>query len=148
MVQDSLDKIKIKQAYQREYYKQNKEKFSLKDKEYYIKNREKILARQKTYRQNNKEKVQVIRRTSRRKTTFGITTEQFNELENKQNGVCAICKKKNLRRTTKDLHIDHNHITNKIRGLLCHNCNTGLGLFKENIELLLIAVQYLRDNNS
>lgn len=44
-------------------------------------------------------------------------------------------------------HLDHCHITGKIRGFLCSNCNTGLGLFKDNINLLESAIKYLRTHN-
>lgn len=43
----------------------------------------------------------------------------------------------------KSLSIDHNHQTGKVRGLLCHHCNVGLGHFKDNIELLNSALDYL-----
>jgi hypothetical protein len=46
----------------------------------------------------------------------------------------------------KELAIDHCHKTGKIRGLLCKNCNQGLGQFKDNIDLLLSAAKYLYEN--
>jgi hypothetical protein len=51
---------------------------------------------------------------------------------------CAICGTKGVK-----LHIDHCHMTNHVRGLLCHNCNTGLGLFKDDVRLLAAAIAYL-----
>lgn len=50
---------------------------------------------------------------------YGITPEQWTELFNKQNNACAICETK----TSKSWHTDHNHITGKVRGVLCHICN-------------------------
>ncbi len=55
-----------------------------------------------------------------------------------QHGKCAICNK-----TKKLLHVDHCHETGKVRGLLCYNCNNGLGRFKDNIEFLKTAINYL-----
>ena len=44
-------------------------------------------------------------------------------------------------------HIDHNHKTNKIRGILCGNCNMGLGHFKDNLDVLKNAIKYLEDTD-
>lgn len=81
---------------------------------------------------------------------YGITTEDYFNLLKKQKGVCKICgnppSKKDHRKNKEGmyyLHVDHDHITNEIRGLLCNNCNKGLGSFKDNIELLDKAKQYL-----
>jgi hypothetical protein len=59
-----------------------------------------------------------------------------------QNGLCAICKKTETGKTS-NLCVDHCHKTGKVRGLLCNNCNKGLGLFKDNPEVLLNASAYL-----
>ncbi len=75
-----------------------------------------------------------------------------------QNGKCAICNKpetmkaaqrKNIKEMfntekPKRLAVDHNHTTNKIRGLLCHKCNVALGSFQESIEILESAIEYLK----
>ena len=73
--------------------------------------------------------------------TYGITLTQYNEMFKEQNGGCWICHRPPKKRA---LHVDHNHKTGKIRGLLCHNCNYGLSrYFKENIENLKRASLYL-----
>lgn len=56
-----------------------------------------------------------------------------------QHGRCAICRKSSKRR----LHMDHDHKTKLVRGLLCGKCNKGLGLFNDTIDLLNRAIQYL-----
>lgn len=61
-------------------------------------------------------------------------------LEN-QNGVCAICS--NVDKSGRALAIDHDHKTGFVRGLLCGSCNRGLGLFRDNPEILLKAAKYL-----
>lgn len=75
---------------------------------------------------------------------YGITEEDYNNLFNGQEGVCKICKTppKEGRR----LDIDHCHETKKVRGLLCNNCNRGLGHFMDNHELLQKAINYLEND--
>lgn len=80
------------------------------------------------------------------KNTFGISLEEYNDLYTKQRGCCWICEISQLE-SGKTLHIDHNHKTGKIRGLLCSNHNTGLGMFNDNIELLENAIEYLKIHN-
>ena len=75
---------------------------------------------------------------------YGITREIYNNLLLKQNNKCKICNKENFK--TRTLDVDHCHKTGRIRGLLCTSCNTGIGLFKENIQLLETAIQYLKEN--
>ena len=64
------------------------------------------------------------------------------QLLDKQKGCCAICGLHELEHNGK-LHVDHNHETGKVRGLLCTRCNTALGKFKESPTILESAVKYL-----
>jgi hypothetical protein len=73
---------------------------------------------------------------------YGISLEHYNTLLQNQNNECKICKTKNGTHN-KRLAVDHCHKTGGIRGLLCLNCNQGLGKFKDNIELLDVAREYL-----
>jgi hypothetical protein len=68
---------------------------------------------------------------------YGITIEQRDALFTAQNGVCAICK---IRPCD---HVDHNHVTNKVRALLCPQCNKALGLLLEDPAIALAAADYL-----
>lgn len=61
-----------------------------------------------------------------------------------QNGLCAIC----YSQLDSKAHLDHDHSTNKIRGILCANCNTGLGMFRDRISILLNAIEYLKKTNT
>ena len=64
-------------------------------------------------------------------------------MKEKQDYKCAICKE-----VFELLAVDHCHETNKVRGLLCTNCNNGLGRFKDNIQFLNNAIKYLRENGN
>jgi len=73
-------------------------------------------------------------------------------MHKQQKGLCAICNNPEtfVHSKTKEparLAVDHCHLTGKTRKLLCKNCNTGLGSFKDNQDLLLTAMQYLKDHN-
>jgi hypothetical protein len=76
------------------------------------------------------------------KKRYGITIVEYDKLLNKQNNCCAICNL-HISKSSCNLAVDHCHKTLKIRGLLCFNCNQGLGRFKDNKENLLKAVSYL-----
>lgn len=79
---------------------------------------------------------------------YGITNVQYKALKEHQGSVCAICGDEGFLIGNKGHHeklaVDHNHETGNVRGLLCHNCNRALGLFKDNIQSLKLAIRYLR----
>lgn len=75
---------------------------------------------------------------------YGITIEEYNKLLLDQNYVCKICNNKNENR---NLCVDHCHSTGKVRGLLCDQCNTGLGKFKDSVDLLKESINYLINNS-
>ena len=72
-------------------------------------------------------------RNAHYKKRYGITSKEADNLKKE----CELCG------TTKNLHIDHNHETNEVRGVLCTNCNRGIGHLKDSPTLLLKAVEYL-----
>ena len=76
------------------------------------------------------------------KKKYKITPNIYYELLKAQNYGCAICQVHEIK-LKHQLAVDHNHLTDKIRGLLCSNCNTGLGLFEDKAELLQKAIAYL-----
>lgn len=78
-------------------------------------------------------------RTYSLKRKFGLSQEAYDEMFKAQDGRCAICGE--IPDST--LHVDHDHATKEIRGLLCRGCNTGLGNFKDSPDLLLKAMKYL-----
>jgi hypothetical protein len=80
------------------------------------------------------------------KREYGLSIKDYDDLLTKQGGVCAICGTKNGNANGIRLSVDHNHITNEIRGLLCSSCNTALGLFKDSVHGLNAAIHYLGGN--
>lgn len=78
------------------------------------------------------------------KSAYGITLEYLKKLLKEQDYRCAICDKPIMK--TRDQNVDHNHETNKIRGILCLKCNFALGLFLDDVEILLNAINYLNKN--
>lgn len=77
-----------------------------------------------------------------RKGRYGITPEQFFDMVKKQKGVCAICEDI-LHTGARGACVDHDHRTGFIRGILCVKCNAGLGQFRDNIQFLRAAEDYL-----
>jgi DNA-directed RNA polymerase subunit RPC12/RpoP len=71
---------------------------------------------------------------------YGITEDEHKVLQEKHQGICAICGQQ------AKLVIDHNHITNNVRGLLCHYCNVLLGMAKDDVNILVKAISYLEEN--
>jgi hypothetical protein len=108
------------------------------DKTYYPKNQENILKKKRSWYSKNK----VTVKNRMLKKSYNIELHEYENLSNKQNNCCAICEvhQSNL---TKSLAVDHDHKTGKIRGLLCGNCNTALGLLKENVELYQKSIIYI-----
>jgi hypothetical protein len=74
-------------------------------------------------------------------TSYGITQEQFEQMLAAQNHTCAICNSPDWGKPSPS--IDHCHDTGKVRGLLCNNCNLGIGLLGDNWQTLSNALNYL-----
>jgi hypothetical protein len=92
---------------------------------------------------NNNRYCPIKNKDNKLKKAYGISLEEYNKMFDEQNGCCAICGD-HQSSMTRSLSVDHCHKTGTIRGLLCKNCNTSLGQFKDSIELLLKAIEYLR----
>lgn len=118
----------------------------------------KILRAEK-YREKNKDKIHEqylkhkpfrkkvspdVHRNISYKRNFGITLNDYNIILKNQKGKCAICKQKES--NGKNLSVDHDHKTGKVRGLLCNNCNRSLGLLKDDISVLKNCIKYLKKN--
>ncbi|KKL44602.1 hypothetical protein LCGC14_2364030 [marine sediment metagenome] len=105
-----------------------------------LKNKEKCAKAQKIYRAKNKKKCTESQRNTDLKRHYGITAKKYDCLYDLQNGRCLICDEKK-----KVLCVDHNHVTKKIRGLLCLRCNLGLGFIEKSLEFFSKAQRYLKD---
>lgn len=71
---------------------------------------------------------------------YGVSRQEYEKMFFEQDGKCAICKKPSLRK----LHVDHCHATGKARALLCFTCNSGIGMFGDDENLILRAAEYIR----
>lgn len=111
----------------------------IKAKEYkkvwYLKNRDKQIANHKKWNKKNKHR----QRGYDLRKKYKLREEDYRKLHDLQSGMCAICNNK----TEKKLCMDHDHFSKKVRGLLCHSCNLGLGSFRDNPVLLRKSISYL-----
>jgi hypothetical protein len=143
---NNLERVK---RVNKQWYKKNidsikSKRTMLKDagyyREYYKKNAERLRSQQNARRLKNPEKFKEISRKSGRKfryRKYGISNQEYIILSKEQKYLCKICKEK------KKLFVDHCHKTGKVRGLLCHTCNAGIGLLRDNKTILLSAIDYL-----
>lgn len=110
--------------------------------------RKKILARRKERRRtgNGTAVERVINLRFRLRHTFGMTIEDYDGLRAAHRDRCAICQQPETRKKNgrvKMLALDHDHTTGEVRGFLCHQCNSGLGCFKDDAFLMQRAIEYL-----
>lgn len=77
------------------------------------------------------------------KKKYGLTLEQYDQMLSDQGGGCAICGGKESRGYQVNFHVDHDHATGAVRGLLCAPCNTAIGLLQDDHEVVLRAALYL-----
>lgn len=97
-----------------------------------------------------KAKMKIYQRNTDLKNRYGITRQQYEEMIKSQNNLCAICGEppnKTKAKQTWCFAIDHNHKTNKVRALLCHLCNRGIAMFKEEPKIMLKAIKYIKFHN-
>jgi hypothetical protein len=87
----------------------------------------------------------LLQRNNDLKRLYGITQQDYDRMIAEQNHQCAICKTTDPKGRHKSNYfvVDHCHNTGKVRKLLCHNCNTALGLVGDNIDTLQKMIQYL-----
>jgi hypothetical protein len=95
---------------------------------------------QKRQKKYNSQKLAWIR--SGLKRNFGLSYEEYLKILNFQKNKCAICGK-TQKENKRMLSVDHDHKTLKLRGIVCANCNHGLGNFKDDITVLTNAIKYL-----
>jgi hypothetical protein len=96
------------------------------------------------FNEKTREKYDPVKKKSQHlKYLYGITLEDYEKRLYEQGGGCAICGIKVPGGNGKHFYVDHNHITNEVRGLLCHHCNLLIGCAKEDTEILRLAALYI-----
>ena len=84
-----------------------------------------------------------ISRTRNLKNLYKMSDADYNKMLIDQDNKCKICMSSDTGKRHKHFHVDHCHISGKIRGLLCHKCNTGIGLLQTNVKVLQNAIKYI-----
>lgn len=102
-------------------------------------NREKMQAYRRKHHKRHKDKINAETRNRYYMRVFGLTAIQYDAKIASANGVCEICHK-GLDKPV----LDHNHETGQVRGVLCGNCNTGIGMLGDSPDILASAITYLR----
>lgn len=131
--------------------------FSSYNKAIYAEKKDEIKARNAAWQRENKDKRKLYQLRHRQKLgpakirekevlrIYGLASEQLEEMKARQKGVCAICEKSTEWESKKgELVIDHDHKSGKVRGLLCHPCNTALGLMSDDPQRLRAAADYIK----
>ena len=145
-----LDEVNRKQ---REYYHRNKHLWQARAKKNAIAirawrvrwdaaNKDKIAKSKRAHRQKNKERLTLQGRKRDLQRYHGVTVEWVAEQERLQGNRCLICDGPPNGKWPR-LHVDHCHKTGAYRGLLCHSCNTGIGLLRDNPDILARARDYI-----
>lgn len=126
----------------KKWNQQNPEKVKKSSKSRYqkekINNPDRIKIRQDRWRNGNPEKARESSYKHRLKKEYNLSLEEYRQINENQNGKCAICGC-NLENS----HLDHDHVTGIVRGILCPPCNLGLGHFRDNPEFLVSAAEYI-----
>lgn len=144
-----LNNLEKAYDYAKQYRDKNRERLREKARLYEISHRE----QKSEYQRNNRERINLRNRqryqanpqTHRKHTLkykYGLTQKEYNSLLTEQKGVCAICRKPPAK--GKHLHVDHDHIDGKVRGLLCNECNTGIGFLKDSPTIIEAALKYVK----
>jgi hypothetical protein len=131
-----------RKEYMREFREKNKIQIQNYNREYmpkyYKNNKERMKQSFKKYRLNNREKNRIIWL----KSAYGLSLEQYNSMLSSQGDRCAVC---GLPKSESKINfsVDHDHKTERVRGILCHYCNTALGLLRDSIETVDNLHKYL-----
>ena len=131
---------KCKTKYVRKWRKENRERIAEQQKLYRMKNRDKI--RGQARERGSSEEYRELHRRQCLMRCYGLTPEQHKQFYINQNGCCAICRESI---PYDKICVDHSHETERVRGLLCRKCNSGIGLLGDTVEGLRRAVEYLKE---
>lgn len=160
-----------RKAYREAYYQKNRDHLITQQKAYYQLHKEHTIAQKKEYRETNREVILAKSKAkwkqkasqyaeqkrmkyrynkdlvwaSNIKQRFGITPNDYYEMLEKQGGVCATCG--GQCKTGRRLAVDHDHITGKVRGLLCSSCNIVVGHLQDSPERIQRISDYLKQHS-
>jgi Recombination endonuclease VII len=126
----------------RAYIEANREQIRARVKAYNEANKEHNHQVDKAYRDANREKRSAAERARR----YGFSLEQWEALYHAQGGCCALCRVDLSSLSARAVHVDHCHTTNKVRGILCHDCNTSIGKLGDTPESIMRVYQYVTGN--
>ena len=135
-----FDRKAYMKKYNAKYRKENKEKLTEYNLKYKKDNSTELKEKRTEYEKlEHVKKLKIARKLRQR---YGITAIQYDEMLKRQRYKCNICGKPHTE--DKRLSVDHDHKSNNVRGLLCGDCNRGIGMFKDNINNLYKAINYLK----
>lgn len=135
--------VERRKRLRREWQKNNPDKVAAHRQKYLEANRSKLAQKTAEYRKLNPDKVvETAFKMNLKKA--GLTLREFKQLLLEQKGRCAICRKRN--RCGYRLCVDHSHSSGAVRGLLCHDCNRGIGLLGDSAARLKDAAKYLESH--
>ena len=128
-----------KRQYMRDRYAADKDGYIAKRKAWRKANQDKERIFKAAWKRANKDKI----RDTNMRLLYGLTLVQYEAILKAQDGRCAICGTLRSGGIGRHLHIDHDHVTGKVRGLLCNACNKGIGFLGDSPAGLWAAEQYL-----
>ena len=105
-------------------------------------NPEKHKAASQRWRDNHREQHLIVIKITKMQKKYGLTLDQYHALFESQGERCPCCGNV-LEALAPNTHVDHDHVTNRVRGLLCNGCNQGLGSFRDNPQTLRKAAEYV-----
>ena len=135
---------KVLKQYQVDYEVRNRKKVKVRRAMYYLRNKKHIREMSKEYYFKHKAMAAEYSRNCHLRQRYGMTWLDKIAMLASQDGYCCICKTKI---SMEQACVDHDHKTNKVRGLLCNYCNHLLGHAKDNVNIWTSAIKYLGGNN-
>lgn len=139
------NKPDVEASYRKKYADTHRTLIRDSQQRYYLRNREAILTAAKNRRIQATEEQKRLMRDRSLKSAYGIGIDDYQRMHDDQKGLCGICSQKQQARSKsggRPLHVDHDHQTGQVRGLLCQRCNVALG-YVESAEWLNKALKYL-----
>jgi hypothetical protein len=115
---------------------------------HYEANKDKVKAQAKAWREANPERKRGADWAGHLRRSYGITLEQYDQMLRDQDGKCAICQRPEAESAGGKLAVDHMHCSGRVRSLLCRQCNSAIGMLREDPDIIYAAAQYVRKHQS